>query len=74
MRLLLLVSRGGSKEEAFEGFSWGEVVQGGAWAFIELFGDGGQVGMGVPLGRYSRISPLVFLLEPRCHGLWGPAK
>ena len=28
----------------------------------------------VPLGKYSRISPLVFSLVGRCQGLWGSAK
>ena len=31
-----LVSRGGSNEETFEGFSWGEVVQGDAGAFTRV--------------------------------------
>jgi hypothetical protein len=30
--------------------------------------------MSVPLGKYWRSSPLVFSLEPRCHGLLGSQK
>ena len=45
-----LVSRGGSNEEAFEGFSWGEVVQGGAGAFTRVLRRwrSGRAGAGVP--------------------------
>jgi hypothetical protein len=39
---------------------------------VELgFGDGGEVGA---LGKYWRSSPLVFSLEPRCHGACGSQK
>jgi len=39
------VSRRGSNEEAFEGFSGGEESEGCAGSFVEFFGDGGQVGL-----------------------------
>ena len=39
------VSRRGSNEEAFEGFSWGEESEARAGSFVELLGDGGQVGL-----------------------------
>ena len=49
-RCCSLVSRGGSNEEAFEGFSWGEVVQGGAGAFTRVLRRwrSGRAGAGVP--------------------------
>jgi hypothetical protein len=41
----LAVSRRGSNEEAFEGFSGGEESEGCVGSFVEFFGDGGQVGL-----------------------------
>ncbi len=44
-----------------------------SWPVVELFGDVAEVPAvrmerSVPLGRYWRIRPLVFSLEPRCQG------
>ena len=39
------VSRRRGNEELLEGFAWGEVAQARSGAFVELFGDGGEVGL-----------------------------
>ena len=39
------VSRRRGNEELLEGFAWGQVAQARSGAFVELFGDGGEVGL-----------------------------
>ena len=41
----LAVSKRRSNEELLEGFAWGEVAQARSGAFVELFGDRGEVGL-----------------------------
>ena len=67
MILISVVSMGGSNVFV-ECFCGDAVAEGGSGAVVELVGDGVEVGLaagdGVPLGRYRRISRLVFLLIP----------
>jgi hypothetical protein len=37
------------------------------WPFVTVLKS-------MPLGKYSRIKPLIFSTEPRCQGLWGSQK
>jgi hypothetical protein len=50
-----------------------------AGAVVEFVGDGAScawlmAAKSVPLGKYGRSRPLVFSLEPRCHGACGSQK
>lgn len=70
----LTVSMGGSNE-LVECFCGGAVAEGYSGAVARLLGDGVEVGLvagdGVPLGRYRRMSRLVFSLVPLSQELWG---
>ena len=41
------VSRRRGNEELLEGFAWGQEAQARSGAFVELFGDGGGLGLAV---------------------------
>src|SRR5665811_1745576 len=63
----MAVSRRGSNEEAFEGFSWGEESEARAGPVVEFFGDGAQVGLVVgdrgALGQILADQPVGVLVR-----------
>ena len=69
----------GGSNGSVEYLGGGTVVEGGFGAVIQFVDDGVEVELmagdgGGPLGRYQRISRLVFSLVALSHGLWGERK
>jgi len=58
----------GGSSEFVECFSGGAVVEGDSGSVVEFVGESVEVGLvagaGVPLGRYQRMSRLVFSFAP----------
>ena len=75
-----LAGSSGRCNTSIKSFGWGCKSQSLTWSFVELrratllswaceYTD-----RSVPFGKYCRSRPLVFSLEPRCHGLCGSQK